>query len=218
MRLSLFFIVIMAVVAGSYSLADGGELRQCANDSCGKYALSESWLFCPFCGAKLPEVEKSSDNTPIKESVIGYTYKNGVYNFQIERPNDKWAFLRAGRGLEEISTDGTIGITSSDEVYALIIVERVPDADLSAYAELVAPDLIDRIRTSEEAISIAGAAGLRSKWVGSVSGIEFRFYQTIIKHRGLMYQIVFWCIAGNENKTVEAEIEAIEASFKFLSD
>jgi hypothetical protein len=218
MRLSLFFVVIMAVVAGSYSLAYGGELRQCANDSCGKYALSESWLFCPFCGTELPEVDKSSDNTPIKESVIGYTYKNGVYNFQIERPNDKWAFLRAGRGLEEISTDGTIGITSSDEVYALIIVERVPDADLSAYAELVAPDLIDRIRTSEEAISIAGAAGLRSKWVGSVSGIEFRFYQTVIKHRGLMYQIVFWCIAGNENKTVEAEIEAIEASFKFLSD
>ena len=191
------------------------QLRQCSNGNCGKYALSDMWNFCPYCGTKLSPVSAVSKWELKNEYIVlGNIYKNNKLNFQIERPNQDWEFMTERKDLVEFNPDATVAMMSNKDVCSMVIIEDLPDVDLKGYADLVQPSLEDRVKLSQKDVTINDLNAIKIKWSGTTSGLPFIFYYTLVKYEKWRVQIVSWCVASNDTKETQIQIAAIEDSFR----
>ena len=210
--------ILFLLLLGSGTAFAEDELRQCPNEKCGRYALSDTWNYCPYSGTKLPEVKRAAKaKLPLKEIMIGNMYRNGRYGFQIERPSEKWRFLTKGKGLEDLNGDAAVGLESEDDVYSMVIAERMPGVSLEDFAKLVEPELEGRVLVYRDEVTINGVKAIKLKWSVEGEGIPFRFYYTVVAHGDLRFQIVSWCVAGSDTPSTRVQFAAIENSFRLLS-
>ena len=208
-------VVVGVLVVLLWATTTGADdaLRQCENDECRRHALSDTWLYCPYCGTELPAAAR---RTAAKEEVVGNIYKNGEYGFQIELPNERWRFLRGEKLTEELNEDASVGLVSKDDLYSMVIVERMPGVTPEKYLEMVAPSLEQRALVYQKDLELADAEGVRAKWTGSMDEIPFHFYYKVIAFGDLRLQVVSWLVAGNDSRKHQAEIAAIEDSLQLL--
>lgn len=211
--------LVVTSLPGGSARAAAAELRQCTNAECAKYALSETWTFCPYCGTELPAVKDESGDDETEEEILGNVYRNRALGFQIEKPSQKWTFVTKGSGLRQINPVATVAMQSESGPFALVIVERVPGVDLEKYARLVAPRVQNRTKVSQEEVKLNGRDALRFKYSGDAAqGLTFHHYQTLLESGGRKYQILCGCIAGQDGKEMRAYVQAIEESFRLLDD
>lgn len=210
-------ILIIAILPLLSITAAGTELRQCSNQECLKFAVSDIWLFCPYCGTKLATVvADTTDALKGRDLFIGNMYKNADNGFQIEIPNDNWSFIQPGKALEDLHTDASIGLKSTDDAYCIVVVERMPAVDLQSYCQLITPELENKVLVSQRQLQLDDKEALSLIWVGELSDVSFHIYNTVVKHDELFFQIVSWMSGGNDNDELKAEIEAIVSSFRLI--
>lgn len=194
------------------SFAEEG-LRQCKNNNCRRHALSDSWGFCPYCGTRLP---KSVVKKVAADTVVGNMFRSGEYGFQIEVPNEKWSFLVGEKLAEELNEDATVGLESKNDVYSMVIAEKMPSVSLDKYVNLVAPSLDNPRLVGQKKTNVKGGKAIRTKWSGTLNEVPFHFYQLLVAYGDTRLQVVSWLAAGNDSPENQAEIAAIEKSFKIL--
>ncbi|MBI1884308.1 MAG: zinc ribbon domain-containing protein [Chlamydiae bacterium] len=214
--LKRFFLLSLLFSIMSTSLVfSGEELRRCVNEKCGQYAVSETWAYCPYCGTRLPELEKKEMDFSGESIVLGNVYKNKTYQFQIEKPTEAWSFL-TDEALNEFNKEATVAMRS-ENVYSMVIVDKMPNVSLKDYEEIVSPDLEGLEKVYEQETEVSGQKGLKIKWSGKFHKLPLYYYYTLVESGNLKFQIIAWCYSGNDTDQTQAEVLGIENSFKILT-
>jgi hypothetical protein len=214
-RPCLLNLALLSLLSGPARAAEGG-LRQCTNEGCRRHALSDTWQFCPYCGTKLPAPALKKPGQ--EDEIRGNIFASGKYGFQIERPSEEWNFLTGKKLSEELNEDATLGLTLKDEVFSMVIVERMPGVTAEQYLNLVAPALDNRSLVYQKPLEIPGVEGIRAKFAGTNNGIPFHFYYKVLAYGEMRLQVVSWLIAGNDSEQHQTEIAAIEDSVQLLGN
>ena len=89
---------------------------------------------------------------------------------------------------------------------------------LEDYADLVSPDLSNRVKVSEKQVKIHGQPALRTEWQGRTEGIDFVFFFTIVQRQQQFFQVVSWTVKGNDDTETRAAVKQIATSLRFFSD
>jgi rRNA maturation protein Nop10 len=209
----IFFLTAVCAALES----DAASLRQCPTD--GRYAFSDEWAFCPWCGSKLPAIPQRGVPATVEEFlVLGNIYSNRPHRFSIERPDKSWRFITDKEEINALNPDATVALESEGNVYSMVIVEQLPGVSLDKYAQLVSPSLDDLMLLADETGSVAGMPARKRVWQGRHNDLLFRFYYTLIAREETRFQIVSWSADEAITPLVLAQIRFIEDSFKSLSE
>lgn len=207
-------LLILIFVCLSVNLA-AYELRQCKNKTCGQAALSDTWIYCPFCGIELPKVKKQEKGTS-GEIILGNIFKSYDKNFSFERPNTNWKIYSKKNGVEDYNKSATALFSLDEEYFFMVIAENIPEGSLENYLELVRPSINNRITVSQENIKHGKLIGIRVKYQGEISGIPLTYYQTVFQYKDMKYQLLSWWARSNDNKKSQSWFKFVERSFKPL--
>jgi len=124
------------------------------------------------------------------------------YQFRLEQPAAGWRLLREA-DIQKIAPDAVAGMTSDDEVFAVVIVESVPQGELEPLARL----LIDQAPLEGKqllafaALEFQGQPAIRYHLTGRVGEISFRYVNTVFLHEHTLYQV----LAGGPQERTAAD-------------
>lgn len=113
------------------------------------------------------------------------------YQFRLEQPSREWRLLGEA-DIQRIAPDAVAGLTSDDEVFAVVIVESIPQGELEPLARL----LIDQAPLEEkqllafERIEFQGQPAIRYHLTGRVGEISFRYINTVFLNQRTLYQVL----------------------------
>lgn len=113
------------------------------------------------------------------------------YQFRLEQPAGGWRLLREA-DIQKIAPDAVAGLTSEDEVFAVVIVESIPDGELEPLARLLVDQapLEDKELLAFEPLEFAGQPAIRYHLTGRVGEISFRYVNTVFLHERTLYQVL----------------------------
>lgn len=204
--------VILIMLRTCAAAGDDGALRRCSKMECGQHAFSDTWLYCPRCGTALPEPAPSAAK---RITVIGHVYKNPDFGFQFERPSEDWRFITKRKDLDKYNELAEVMIVGND-MYAMLIVEQLSEMTLDEYAALVAPTLENAVKVSEIEGMIDNQPAIEMEWSGTVNDVNVVYYQTIVQRGNRYYQVLCWCLKGNDTHDRPAALQSIGKSLRFL--
>ncbi|MCA9432651.1 MAG: hypothetical protein KC940_19210 [Candidatus Omnitrophica bacterium] len=154
---------------------------------------------------------------PPLSSAPGDVFTSQKYRFSIARPSVDWAFVTDREELNSINPDANLVMNKNDEVFSMVIVERLPDLSLTEYMGRVKPMLEGASLLGEEEAEVAGLDAWRRHWRGKFDEIQFDFFYTLLALGDYRIQIVSWCSTSMVTENVRNQIRYIEESFTPLN-
>jgi len=193
------------------------ELRECEKEACRKPALSDTWIYCPYCGTKLPPAQPVAlERLFREETVIGDKYINRTWKFQIERPNEKWKFV-TGKAVKEYNDEAEVGIISpKEDVCVMVMEEALPSISLVEYLDRVAPEFEDRVKLYEKMETINGLETISAKLGGKYYGMDVVYIYMIYAREEDKCQIIGYYPKSSDTPEITAHVDVIQRSFRSL--
>lgn len=140
-------------------------------------------------------------------------YENQRHSFSLVRPSPDWVFVVSREELNAINPNATVVVHLNDEIYSMVIVERLPDLTLAEYSGRVVPNLEGASLVEEEETTVGGIEARKRRWRGKFEDILFDFFYTLLDIEGKKFQIVSWCSTAQASENIRAQIRYIEESF-----
>lgn len=140
-------------------------------------------------------------------------YENQRHSFSLVRPSPDWVFVVSREELNAINPNATVVVHLNDEIYSMVIVERLPDLTLAEYSGRVVPNLEGASLVEEEETTVGGIEARKRRWRGKFEDIPFDFFYTLLDIEGKKFQIVSWCSTARASENIRAQIRYIEESF-----
>ena len=155
--------------------------------------------------------------TPPLEVSLEDIHTNHRHGFSISRPSASWTFVSDREELSAINPEATLVLHQNEEVFSMVLVERLPDLTLAEYSGKVSPSLEDASILGEEETMIHGLEARRRQWRGKFDGVRFDFLYTLLANGEDRIQIVSWCPTSMVDDNIRAQIRYIEESFTPLN-
>lgn len=158
-----------------------------------------------------------SPETP--QGIRGDVFEDYHYAFTLTRPSDSWQFLQEQRA-NRIHADAVLAMTNSAQhSFVAMIVEKLDNATLDAYVDLILSNFDELNARELERLSIDrdGRPGVVITLEATVEGIDFTYRNLLIKNGHFFYQILGWSLS-QYYPIAEAEIRAVGESLVFADD
>ena len=160
-------------------------------------------------------VVAQTDERASGQVVEGERLVDNDYAFALERPDESWSLLHE----DEVRTmvpDAVAGMMRAPLTWSCVIVERVPDLDLDAYADyLIGTMELQDVRVVERvAAELDGRPAVSYQVVGQHEGLELTFRTVISGREGFAYQVVTW--APLQPPPSISDLNRPARSFRFL--
>ncbi|MDP7036038.1 MAG: transglutaminase-like domain-containing protein [Planctomycetota bacterium] len=195
--------------------ATGLGLRRCANRSCRKLAISDSWTQCPDCAKPLPELSQGERwEFPEKFVVVGRMYRNRERGFQIEIPGPRWSFITDTKLVQSQRNRVPVILHSRNQRYAMVRIEEPSEKTLEEYAKQIRPKGQNPTRLGQEKITIHDREAIRIRWKSYIKEEPTHFSYALIQDGNRFYQILCWCSEAADPETAQTEFETIQQSFR----
>jgi hypothetical protein len=207
--LTAFMLALPAVTAAQQ------ELRRCPNEQCRRYAYSQSWTHCPFCGTKLPrEKQLEVDDSPtLKGNVLIHPKKR----FLIERPSEAWTLKYGDEAKQQARIASVFMADEDNQLFIMVAAEHLPNAmPLVEYARLAQPRLRNRQTVDISKTKVDEKEAIHARYQGKKGGVTLIWDQTIVINGPWHYQVNCWGIAAAIDEPADQQFDHVVDSFKMM--
>ena len=225
------FITLIALLCFSGYASSGTDLNKLRSCKNGHIAFSDTWIFCPVCGVKLPfpPTLKSSDFIR-EETIIGNKYINTEYGFSIERPSEEWDIHKTKQARKIVSNPAaSVAFVLEEKFYFMVIAENNSLLTLNQLMDhqsnyqKESSDVERRINLSERSCVISGLPAFESYQKVKLGGIssDLFFYSAGVIHEkhDRSFQLFMWGSFEAYTKGIAEKIAPLIAStFKILEE
>lgn len=211
-------MLLVFLLAALTPLAHAAEptLRRCTNEACGRYAASDVWTFCPYCGTELPE---PAAPVAVEQSVLrGNVYHSAAYGYSIERPSEEWEVLM-GDQAHEMNDSADVVIRNPDGPHIMVMADVIPDQwPLKQFASVVEPEFTRKDVVFRKDVKIDGLEAMQVRFDAAIDEVPLIWDQTLIKSGERYFQINVWSVPWQFDAAMDQAVETLHDSFKLVPD
>ena len=131
------------------------------------------------------------------------------YRFRLESPGTGWKLTQT-EDTRRLVPDAVAGAVNTDGRFGAVIVERVPGLELEGAVEWLDGMLEGATFESTDPTTVDGLPAMRSVYVMSIEGLEFRYLRVVFLREGFLYQLMSW---GTKSNVSVSDLEPFVRAF-----